>query len=585
MNAPKIIAECFLSSVSGMIFAQTERPNIVIIQADDQGWGDLSFNGNLSVATPNIDRIAKEGVSFENFYVCPVSSPTRAELLTGRYAARGGVRDVSRGGERLNLDEVTVAGYFKSAGYATAAFGKWHNGTQYPYHPNAKGFDEFYGFCSGHWGNYWNPMLEHNGEIVYGEGFIIDDLTNKAIEYIKTNKDKPFFVYIPFNTPHSPMQIPDKWWNRIKNRPLLQQATLADREDTTFTRAALALTENIDWNVGRIVAALERLRVEDNTILIYLSDNGPNSDRWNGGLKGRKGSTDEGGVRSPLFIKWKNHIKSGIIVEQLSGAIDLMPTLLDMADIHPAYMNEIDGKSLKQIIFQQSAVFDRYLFSHWNNKVSVRFRNHLLDADSRLFDMKIDRAQKNDLARQEPQIAEQLKQKVIWYKSAVLSNTAQKDDRPFTIGHLREKFSKLPARDGIPHGNIQRSSAAPNSSYFMNWKQITDSISWNVKVEQAGVFEALIYYTCTRENIGSTLQLSVGDATLQSVLTQANDVPMTGAELDRVPRKESYSKGFAPFSLGNIRISEGEKSISLKAGFIPNEEVMCLQMLVLRRIY
>jgi len=133
-----------------------KQPNVIVILTDDQGWGDLSLNGNTNLTTPHIDTLAKDGVSFDRFYVCPVCSPTRAEFLTGRYHARSGVYSTSAGGERIDLDEKTIAQTFKAAGYTTAAFGKWHNGMQYPYHPNARGFDEFYGFCSGHWGDYFS---------------------------------------------------------------------------------------------------------------------------------------------------------------------------------------------------------------------------------------------------------------------------------------------------------------------------------------------------------------------------------------------------------------------------------------------
>ena len=144
--------------------AAAERPNVLVVLTDDQGWGDLSLNGNSNLATPHIDSLATDGAKFERFYVCPVCSPTRAEFLTGRYHVRGGVYSTSAGGERLDLDEVTVADVFRGAGYGTGAFGKWHNGMQYPYHPNGRGFDEYYGFCSGHWGNYFSPLLERNGE-------------------------------------------------------------------------------------------------------------------------------------------------------------------------------------------------------------------------------------------------------------------------------------------------------------------------------------------------------------------------------------------------------------------------------------
>src|SRR4051794_39067926 len=158
------------------VLRAADRPNIVIILADDQGWGDLSINGNTNLSTPNIDSLAKTGALLERFYVCAVCSPTRAEFLTGRYHPRGGVHDTSKGGELLDLDERTIAEAFKAAGYATGAFGKWHNGSQWPYHPNARGLDEYYEFTSGHWGDFFPPPLEHNGTFLRGKGFIADDV-------------------------------------------------------------------------------------------------------------------------------------------------------------------------------------------------------------------------------------------------------------------------------------------------------------------------------------------------------------------------------------------------------------------------
>ena len=142
------------------------RPNVLVILADDQGWGDLSLNGNTNLRTPHIDSLARDGARFERFFVSPVCSPTRAEFLTGRWHPRGGVHGVSTGGERLDLDETTIAEAFQAAGYATGCFGKWHNGSQYPYHPNGRGFEEYYGFTSGHWGEYFDPPLDHNGQPV-----------------------------------------------------------------------------------------------------------------------------------------------------------------------------------------------------------------------------------------------------------------------------------------------------------------------------------------------------------------------------------------------------------------------------------
>ena len=561
---------------------QSAQPNIVVILADDQGWGDLSFNGNQIVSTPNIDRIAEEGVSFENFYVSPVSAPTRAEFLTGRYSFECGVTGVSEGEERLDLGIKTIADYFKDEGYKTGAFGKWHNGTQYPYHPNARGFDEFYGFCSGHWGNYWEPLLDHNGVIVKGEGFLPDDLTNKAISFIKDNQDSPFLLYLPLNTPHSPMQMPDDWWNKWDNRELTQFATEKEKEDFNFSRAALALTENIDWNVGRVMETLELLGLNENTIVLYFSDNGPNSHRWNGGMKGIKGSTNEGGIRSPFFIRWSQKIGPNKIIKQLSNTTDILPTLLTLAASKKPKA-DIDGIDLSSLILDEEKTIERSIVTSWQNSISVRDNEFLLASDNALYNVRTDRSQ---FIKLDTNTYQYKKMKAIkgFYSERINTLKANGDNRPFLIGHADELYSKLPARDAKAYGEIRRSNKFPNSSYFTKWTTTSDSIVWNVEVCESGKFEAIVYYTCSERNIGSVVKLISSHSTIQKKLDVVNDVPMLGADLDRVPRQESYVKGFAPFSLGSIELKKGETEIVLKADIIANEEVMNMYMLVFKRI-
>ncbi len=281
-----------------------KRPNVVLILTDDQGWGDLNLNGNTNIHTPEIDQLAAGGAVMENFYVQPLCAPTRAEILTGRYYPRTGVKGVCLGAERLNLDEVTIADLFRDAGYHTGCFGKWHSGQQYPYHPNGRGFDEFKGFCCGHWSHYFDSTIEHNGTEFQSEGYLPDVLTDYALEFIEENQNEPFFCYVPLNTPHSPFQVPDEYYDRHKDNPISLRSTHPEREDLNVTRAVLAMCENIDWNVGRVVNKLKELELDEDTIVIYLSDNGPNSWRWNGGMTGKKGDTEEGGVRSPCVISW-----------------------------------------------------------------------------------------------------------------------------------------------------------------------------------------------------------------------------------------------------------------------------------------
>ncbi|MEM7603426.1 MAG: sulfatase-like hydrolase/transferase, partial [Verrucomicrobiota bacterium] len=299
----------FLPWVLPSLQASENPPNVVIFLTDDQGWGDLSFHGNTNLDTPHIDSLAIDGASFENFYVCAVCAPTRAEFLTGRYHYKTGVSGVSEGTERINTDEVTLADHFKAAGYATGAFVKWHTGTQAPYPQNDRGFDEFYGFTSGHWGHYFSPPLDHNRKLVQGEGYVVDDFTNHAIQFIEENQDQPFFCYLPYNTPHAPMMIDDQFYDRFAKMDPEMKYRDAGKEDLMMTRAALAMCENIDWNVGRVLSTLESLGLKDNTVVIFFCDNGPNSYRWNGGMRGKKGHVDEGGLRSPFFIRWPGKIE------------------------------------------------------------------------------------------------------------------------------------------------------------------------------------------------------------------------------------------------------------------------------------
>jgi arylsulfatase A-like enzyme len=564
--------------------SKTRKPNVLIILTDDQGWGDLSVNGNTNLSTPNIDSLARDGASFDRFYVCPVCSPTRAEFLTGRYHARSNVYSTSAGGERMNLDEMTIAQTFKAAGYATAAFGKWHNGMQFPYHPNARGFDEFYGFCSGHWGNYFDPMLERNNEIVTGKGFCIDDFTNHAMDFVEENKDKPFFAYLPYNTPHSPMQVPERFWKKFKDNDLELHNRDSKKENMPHVRAALAMCENIDWNVGRILKKLDDLKIADNTIVIYFCDNGPNGVRWNGGMKGRKGSTDEGGVRSPMLIRWPARIKAGHPVNQLGAAIDLLPTLADLTDIPVASTKPLDGISLKSAILTgKNSAPERRIISQWKGKVSVRTNQFRLDNNGKLFDMQADPGQYKDVTKKQPEASAELKKALADYQ-ATLPKDYGKDNRPFVIGHPDAELTQIPARDGTAHGNIKRSNRFPNCSYFTNWTSVEDSITWEAEVGKTGKYRVDLYYSCPQADIGSTIELSFNDSRLSGEIVEPHDPPIEGAEHDRVKRQESYVKDFQPMTLGIVRLEKGTGTLTLKATKLAGLQAMDFRLLMLKRV-
>ncbi len=561
--------------------AAVSRPNLVVLLADDQGWGDLTVHGNTMVRRPNIDSLARDGASFDRFFVCPVCSPTRAEFFTGRYHPRTGVRGVSTGQERLNLDEKTIADAFKAAGYATGAFGKWHNGSQWPYHPNARGFDEYYGFTSGHWGEYFNPPLDHNGRDVRGRGYIADDFTDHALQFIETNRHRPFFCYLPFNTPHSPWAAPKEDWAHFRDSGITQRGSGKEKDDET--RCVLAMTENLDRNVGRVLRRLDELGLSTNTIVVYFSDNGPNTPRWNGGMKGIKGSTDEGGLRSPLFIRWPGKIQSGKKLAGIASSIDLMPTLCAMASVKPTSQSPVDGLDLSRHLLGGGATLsDRMIFSHWNNAVSVRTARHRLDAKGALFDMEKDPNQTTDVASENPQIARELRDAVAAWRRDVLKETKTQDSRPFTVGYREFPITQLPARDGLSTGGIQRSANAPNSSYFINWKATGDTIYWDVEVKTAGTYDVVIDYTCPLADAGSKIELRLGDAALVGMVTPGWDPPLY-TDQDTIPRPviESRMKPFKPLALGSIDLKAGRGRLTLKALEIPGGSVMDFRRLKL----
>jgi arylsulfatase A-like enzyme len=566
----------FAMALAALTCPGAERPpNVVIFVGDDSGWGDYSFTGNTNVNTPNIDSIARSGALAERFYVCPLCAPTRAEFLTGRYHTRLGVRGVSTGLERLNLDEKTVADAFRAAGYITGAFGKWHNGSQWPYHPNARGFDEYYGFTSGHWGEYFDPPLERNGKPVRGKGYIADDLTDHAIGFIEMNHAGPFFCYLPFNTPHSPWAVPTEYWQRFRQKPIGLKATDPSRERLDETRCALAMMENLDFNVGRVLKRLEELGLSENTIVIYFSDNGPNTARWNGGLKGIKGSTDEGGVRSVFFIRWPaGGIRPGTVIRPSTGAIDLLPTLTALAGIPRVGEKALDGRDLSPLLLRKNTAWsDRMIFSSQDLRAAVRSQRYLYNSAGELFDLVEDPGQRENLAAAKTEVAARMSRTLRDWRMEI--QPAPRDLRPYPVGYSEFPRTPLPARDGVPHGTVRRSAGAPNSSYFVNWTNVEDRMTWDIEVNTEGDYEVEILYTCPRADAGSIVELDFLGSSESAVVTPGWDPPLYTNQ-DTIPRPaaESKMKEFRALSFGTMHLEEGRGLLTLRARKIAGRTVM-----------
>ena len=573
------------------------RPNIILMLSDDSGWGDLSCKGNTNIRTPNLDRLAREGADFDWFYVTPLCAPTRAEVLTGRWFPRTGVKGVSRRAECLNLDERTIGDVFRDAGYRTGYFGKWHSGSAYPYHPNGRGFEEFTGFCCGHWSHYFDSTLEHNGEEFKADGFITDVLTNRAIRYIEeqSRAEEPFLCYLAFNVPHSPFQVPDEWFDRVKDRPITMRNRTPEEEEIDKTRAVLAMCENLDWNVGRVMDAVANAGIEGETIIIYLTDNGPNTARWNGGMRGRKGSVDEGGVRTMCFMRWVGTIAAGLKIDRIAGAVDLLPTLADLSGIglspgQPPQEKPLDGVSLKPLLLQQPGGDtwpDRMIYhrSPDGKRASVRTQQYRAGGhEDGLFEMGSDIGQDTNLATARPdehtRLITALRE---WQEEMNDYYSESDDDRPLPVGYPEFPVTYLAAQDGLPEGEITWSSIHPNASFFINWRNPADGIEWEIDVHTAGVYAVTVMYTCPVGEESATVHAEFGGSKTSGRISEPFESTLKDNE-DRIPRSESYEKEFRPLELGRIDLATGRGRFRLSAEHTPGKTVMDLRAVKLERM-
>jgi hypothetical protein len=344
------------------------------------------------------------------------------------------------------------------------------------------------------------------------------------------------------------------------------------------------MVENIDDNLGRLTQKLKQLGLEENTILIYLSDNGPNGWRWNGGMRGRKGFTDEGGVRTPFFLRWKDSLAAGKEISEIASAIDLLPTLARLCNIEIKTNKPLDGHDLTPLLFDKGLkVDDRLVYNHWNGKTSVRSQEFRLDHENRLYDMTSDPGQTTDIALQKPEVLQKMKKAKDSWLEEVVPDPEDRENRPFPIGHPEYKYTILPARDGIPHGNVKRSSRYPNDSFFTNWTSLKDSITWDVEVLAGGEFEVELYYTCAEANTGSTIQLAFVDGQVSKTIGEAHNPPLKGMEHDRDLRIESYVKDFKPVTLGSVFLKKGKGQLSLKALEIPGKGAVDVRLLQFKR--
>ncbi len=345
------------------LIGTSDQVNVILIITDDQGWGDFGIHGNPIIETPNLDQLAKNSVSWENFYVSPVCSPTRASLMTGRYNQRTKCLDTYLGRSMMAFDEVTIAEALQGAGYATGIFGKWHLGDNYPMRASDQGFEYSFIHRGGGLGQpsdplennnrYTDPILFRNNSEVTTEGYCTDLYFAEAMEFIETSttSQRPFFAYIAPNAPHGPFHdVPEELLALYKTKDIasiLPEDRRNDADLIDIVQRVYAMITNIDQNIGKLMQMLEKKKLLENTMIIYLNDNGPNTPRYTGKFRGTKSDIHEGGIRSPLWIHWPAKFKVGKkISSEIAAHIDIMPTIMDACDLGVPEAFAFDGRSL-----------------------------------------------------------------------------------------------------------------------------------------------------------------------------------------------------------------------------------------------
>jgi arylsulfatase len=499
MRSVFLLFSWMLIAAAGAVELAGSRPNIILIITDDQGYGPIGRHGHPWIKTPHLDALHDASTRFTRFLVSPTCSPTRSAIMTGRHAEKNGITHTILERERMTLDAVTLPQVLKTVEYTSGIFGKWHLGDEHAYQPDQRGFDEVFIHGAGGIGQaydcscadapgnrYTDPVIRHNGSFVQTQGFCTDVFFTAALGWMKQKAEgkQPFFAYLATNAPHGPFIAPEKNAKRFTDLGF-------GKEQAGF----YGMIENIDENVGRLMAKLDEWKLSENTIVIFMSDNGmtgggsgklgedlaPGYPFYNAGQKGLKGSNDEGGVRVPFFMRWTGKIQPDRDIDRIAAHLDLLPTLAEMAGAK-APAEQVEGVSLLPLIEGRAGDWpDRFLFTHtcrWPTGAEPdAFRDVTFSIRSQryryvgptpsggkgkakkggasvgkaaLFDMESDPAQTTDLIDQMPEVAKEMKAAYDQYwkeaRPLMVNETAEMSPtRPY-----HEWFEQQKAARGIP---------------------------------------------------------------------------------------------------------------------------------------
>jgi arylsulfatase A-like enzyme len=474
---------------------------------DDQGYGDLSIHGNTHLKTPNTDAIGREGVQFTQFQVCPVCSPTRSSLLTGRYNYRTGIVDTFLGRSMMYPDEVTIAELMRNAGYRTGIFGKWHLGDNYPMRAMDQGFEEALVIKGGGLGQpsdppgsgYFNPVLQHNGVQKSYTGYCTDVFFDSALQWMESGGPKPFLAYIATNAPHSPLIVGEEWVDPFRKMGLAEDVA-----------KVYGMVANIDHNLGKLTAKLRALGIERDTLLVFLTDNGPVGPtvRYNSGMRSIKGTPYQGGIRVPCFMRWPGRLVPRT-TDRIAAHIDLLPTILEACGIARPPGLQIDGRTLMGLADGSAKSWpDRMLFTQWHRgdqpepfrASAVRTQRHKLVDGKELYDLEADPAEKQDIAAAQPEIVAKLRQAYTeWFESVS------------SVRHY------IPPRIylGTPHEN-------PVTLTRQDWRVQSEARGavgwWEVDVKRTGSYQVTMTFELLDAEAEARFQL--GDAVASKTIAK-----------------------------------------------------------------
>lgn len=526
---------------------QQKHPNVILIITDDQGYGDFGSKGNPIIQTPHLDAMADRSAQMTNYYVSPVCAPTRACLMTGRYNYRTRAIDTYIGRAMMEPEEVTLAEMLKRGGYSTGLFGKWHLGDNTPMRPQNQGFDEVLMHRGGGIGQpsdppggegkYTDPILFHNGEEKALQGYCTDIYFDYAMQWMEqqVQQGQPFFTYLATNAPHGPYDdVPQELYDMYKAMDLTsdqfpqeQGHPLPGNQDTDRLARIFAMITNVDQNVGRLFDKLEELNQLDNTLVLFMVDNGPNTRRYVAGMLGMKSNVYEGGVRSPLFLHWPGTLNADTRSDRVAAHIDVAPTILDAMGVSATPDINFDGRSFWRLLTEESPEWpDRYIViqAHRGDE-PVRYHNFMIrnqdwkllhnsgfgkenfdgEPQFELYNMQSDPLEMNNLASEHPEIVAELKQAYdAWF--ADVSSTRPDNYAPprIRIGTPQENPVVLTRQDWR---HVKGRPWAPDSNGY-----------WMLHAATAGRYDIRLRF----KNLpaGGTAELDLGSQTLQKPFAQ-----------------------------------------------------------------